>query len=158
MVLTLPFETWRAPGRGGLYDRMIRELNTAIVQLRRQGHTVNIRSFTWIQGESDAKSDQIAASYKQNLNQLINHFRKNIARNHRLPVILGMDEQHPMVKQRPQVIAAQNELAQRDPNIVRTSMRGLQKSDATHLTARGVIQHGQRLFNAYISLAYRTNF
>jgi len=149
---------WKAPGHGGLYDRMIRELQHSINLLKQQGHQVNIRSFTWIQGETDAKNDQLANRYYGNLKRLIHHFRRNVARNNSLPVILGVDEQHPLVKQRPQVVAAQQRLANEDQNTAATSMYGLEKSDVTHLTAKGVIQHGNRLYQAYVGLAYQMRF
>lgn len=149
---------WKGPGQGGLYDRMIRELQHSIKLLQQQGHQVTIRSFTWIQGETDAGSDDLANRYYYNLCRLLHHFRHNIARNPRLPVILGVDEQHPLVKQRPQVVAAQQKLAAEDANTAYTSMLGLEKSDVTHLTANGVIQHGNRLFKAYLQLAYHLNF
>jgi len=151
-------DVWKAPGHGGLYDRMIRELQLSIRLLQQAGHTVEIKSFTWIQGETDAKNDQYANQYYWNLQRLISHFRRNVARNPQLPVILGVDEQHPHVKLRPQVVTAQKKLSQEDPNIAYTSMYGLEKSDVTHLTARGVIQHGQRLFKAYLDLSYKLNF
>ena len=149
---------WKGPGQGGLYDRMIRELQHSIKLLQQQGHQVTIRSFTWIQGETDASNDDLANRYYYNLRRLLHHFRHNIARNPKLPVILGVDEQHPLVKQRPQVVAAQQKLAAEDTNIAYTSMLGLEKSDVTHLTANGVIQHGHRLFKAYLQLAYHLNF
>ena len=148
---------WKAPGKNGLYDRMIRELQHAIKLQKQQGNQVVIRSFTWIQGETDAKNDQLANRYYGNLKRMLHHFRHNIARNPRLPVLLGVDEQHPLVKQRPQIVSAQQQLAKEDHNTVATSMYGLEKSDVTHLTAKGVIAHGNRLFQAYMGLAYRLN-
>lgn len=149
---------WKGPGQGGLYDRMIRELQHSINLLKQQGHQVKIRSFTWIQGETDAKNDQWADRYYANLKRLIHHFRRNIAHDHRLPVILGVDEQHPLVKQRPRIVLAQQQLAKEDDNTAATSMYGLEKSDVTHLTAKGVIQHGNRIFQAYLQLAYKMKF
>lgn len=146
---------WKAPGQSGLYDRMIRELKHSISLLQQEGHQVNIRSFTWIQGETDASSDILASHYYNNLKRMLHHFRNNVAADRSLPVILGVDEQHPHVKLRPQVVAAQQQLSQEDPNTAYTTMYGLEKSDVTHLTAKGVIQHGQRIFQAYLNLAYR---
>ncbi len=151
-------EVWKAPGHGGLYDRMIRELQISIRLLKQAGHTVEIKSFTWIQGETDAKNDQFANQYYWNLQRIIHHFRNSIAHNRRLPVILGVDEQHPLVKVRPQVVTAQQKLSREDPYTAYTSMYGLQKSDVTHLTARGVMQHGQRIYDAYLGLSYQMNF
>ncbi len=149
---------WKSPGQNGLYDRMIRELQLSIKLLKQMGNQVNIRSFTWIQGETDASNDQLANHYYANLKRMLHHIRHVVVRNPSLPVILGVDEQHPHVKLRPQVVQAQQRLSREDNNIAFTSMYGLEKSDATHLTARGVTQHGQRIFKAYLDLAYRLNF
>ncbi|MGB1309567.1 MAG: sialate O-acetylesterase [Leucothrix sp.] len=149
---------WKAPGQNGLYDRMIRELRQSISLLKQTGNTVNIRSFTWIQGETDASNDQLASHYYNNLKRMLHHFRRVVAKNPNLPVILGVDEQHPHVKLRPQVVHAQQRLSKENRHTAYTSMYGLEKSDVTHLTARGVIQHGQRIFQAYLKLAYPLNF
>ena len=149
---------WKSPGQNGLYDRMVRELQHSIKLQKQLGNQVNIRSFTWIQGETDASNDRLARHYYANLKRMLNHFRKVVVRNPSLPVILGVDEQHPHVKLRPQVVHAQQRLSREDKNTAFTSMRGLEKSDVTHLTARGVRQQGQRIFQAYLSLAYRLDF
>ena len=149
---------WKSPGQNGLYDRMIRELQLSIRLLKQMGHQVNIRSFTWIQGESDASNDVLASHYYVNLKRMINHFRNAVARDPSLPIILGVDEQHPHVRQRPQVVEAQQKLSRENPNTAYTTMYGLEKSDATHLTAKGVSEHGKRIFEAYLNLAYRFDF
>ena len=149
---------WKSPGQNGLYDRMVRELQLSIRLLKQMGHQVNIRSFTWIQGETDASNDVLASHYYQNLKRMLKHFRHAVVRNPSLPVILGVDEQHPHVKLRPQVVKAQQRLSKEDRNTAYTSMYGLEKSDSTHLTARGVLQHGQRIFQAYLNLAYQLKF
>ena len=147
-------DVWKAPNKGGLYDRMTQQVQRAMARLKSQGHRVNVRAFIWIQGESDADSDQLASAYYPNLRTLLHHFRHNIVRNPRLPILLGVDEQHPRVTLRPIIVDAQKKLAAEDPNIIFTSMRGLEKSDVTHLTAKGVIQHGKRLYNSYMKLTY----
>ena len=147
-------DVWKSPGKGGLYDKMIQQLQRAIALLKSQGHQVNIRAFIWIQGESDADTDKLAADYYYNLRRLLHHIRFNVVRNPHLPILLGVDEQHPRVVLRPMVVDAQKKLAAEDPNIIFTSMRGLEKSDVTHLTAKGVIEHGKRLYNSYIKLTY----
>jgi hypothetical protein len=145
-------DVWKAPGKGGLYDKMTEQLQQAIAHLKAQHHTVNIRAFVWIQGESDADTDKLADAYYHNLRQMLHHFRHNVVRKPNLPILLGIDEQHPRVTLRPAVVDAQKKIAEEDPNIVFTSMRGLEKSDVTHLTAGGVIAHGERLYSSYTKL------
>jgi len=147
-------DVWKAPGEGGLYDKMTSQLQHAIKQLESQGHKVNVRALIWIQGESDADTDKLANAYYHNLRNMLNHFRRIIVKNPKLPILLGVDEQHPRVEMRPQIVVAQKKIASEDENIIFTSMIGLEKSDVTHLTAKGVKEHGKRLFNSYMKLTF----
>ena len=147
-------DVWKAPNKGGLYDKMVVQLKKAIKLLESQGHTVKTRAFIWIQGESDADTDKLASAYYDNLRTLLRDMRRNVIKNPKLPILLGVDEQHPRVKLRPLIVETQKKIAAEDPNIIFTSMIGLEKSDVTHLTAKGVIQHGRRLFDRYIALTF----
>ena len=143
---------WKGPGKKGLYDDMVKNIKTAIKELEAQGDTVTPRAIVWIQGESDADSDVLAKEYYWHLKKMLQHLRTNIIKNPTLPVILSLDEQHPRVQLRPQVVEAQKKLAAEDKTITFFSMRGLEKYDATHLTARGTILQGKRMFGAYKTL------
>ncbi|WP_209331157.1 sialate O-acetylesterase [Lunatimonas salinarum] len=142
---------WKSPGEGGIYDRMSRDLVSAIEQLEGAGHQVTVRGFIWVQGESDAREEGSAQEFYANLKLLIQHLRSTV-RVLDLKVVLGVDEQHPSVQERPIVVDAQKKLAIEDPNVVFTSMLGLPKADATHLTPEGLSWHGERIYNAYVSL------
>lgn len=140
---------WKAPGAGGIYDQMTIALSQSLEALTRQGYRVNIRGFIWIQGESDAGNEETAAAYEVNLIRLIHHLRNEVLHEPRLKVILGVDEQHVFVQKRPVVVRAQKKIANQDENIIFTSMYGLPKADATHLTPGGLVDHGKRLFEAF---------
>ena len=140
---------WKGPGQHGMYDEMVRNIHTAINALKQQGHTVVPQAFIWIQGESDANTDQLAHEYYWHLKKMIHHLRQSVLHNPQLPVILSVDEQHPRVQVRPQVVDAQLRLTMEDDYISFVSMLDLEKSDVTHLTARGTIQQGNRLFKSY---------
>lgn len=140
---------WKAPGAVGIYDNMVKHLKPAIQKLKNQGYQVNIRGFIWIQGETDAGHDNTASNYQVNLLQLINDLRNNVLEVPNLKIILGVDEQHSFVEERPIVVQAQKKIAQEDKNIIYTTMHGLPKADATHLTPIGLVGHGIRIFEAY---------
>ena len=140
---------WKAPGQKGQYDDMVIHLKRAIQQLQEDGFTVNPRAFIWIQGESDANTEQLSNEYYWHLKKMLTHLRNNVLRKPNLPVILSVDEQHPRVQLRPQIVDAQIQLSTEDNSITFVSMRGLEKSDVTHLTARGTIEQGRRLYSAY---------
>lgn len=140
---------WKAPGHRGQYDDMVVHLKRAISQLQDQGYTVIPRALIWIQGESDAINLQLSQEYYWHLKKMLTHFRNNVIRQPNLPVILSVDEQHPRIQLRPQVVDAQIKLSLEDDSISFVSMRGLEKSDVTHLTARGTIAQGKRLYSTY---------
>lgn len=142
-------QNWRATGQKGMYDSMVVELRKAMALLEKDGHAVTVRAFVWIQGESDAETDEIAEKYFDNLNALIKDLKTNVFNDQRLPVILGVDEQHPWVKVRPLIVESQKRIAGSCPGVVFVSMIGLQKADTTHLTPAGLEAHGIRLFAAF---------
>lgn len=141
---------WKAPGKGGIYDRMTEDLKSAIKKLEKQGFKVTLRGFIWIQGESDAGNENTARDYYLNLKRMIHDLRQNVLNEPNLKIILGVDEQHPFVKEHPVVLKAQQKLASEDTNIIFTSMVGLPKADATHLTPAGLVEHGKRIFKTYL--------
>lgn len=143
---------WRSPGQNGLYDRMVSELSSAIALLEDEGYTVNVRAFIWIQGETDSKSKTYANWYAPRFNLLINDLKHNVLKNDHLPVILGIDEQYPSIKDNPGVLEHHKAFAKKTPFAVFTSMLGLEKADSTHLTPEALQKHGDRLSEAAMQL------
>jgi len=143
---------WKAPGEGGIYDKMTVDLQAGIDQLEDQGYRVDVRGLIWIQGESDAGDEEASANYYQNLKRLVDHLQKDQLNQPDMKILVGVDEQHPFVEDRPEVVEAQKRLAEEDPNITFTSMRGLPKADTTHLTPEGLVEHGERLFKAFMNM------
>ena len=141
---------WKAPGQGGIYDRMVNDLKSAIDTLEKQGFEVSVRGLIWIQGETDAGSETTARDYYANLKQLIDDLRQNVLDEPNMKIIVGVDEQHPFVKERPVVVEAQQRLAKEDANIVYTTMLGLPKADATHLSPAGLVEHGKQIYYRWL--------
>lgn len=131
---------------------MVNNLKQAIAGLEAEGHTVNPKAIVWVQGESDAENTKLATEYYWHLRRMLVHLRNNVLHLPKIPVILSVDEQHPHVQKNPQVVDAQIRLTLENPNMSFVSMMGLEKYDATHLTAKGTIQQGMRLFSAYKKL------
>ena len=140
---------WKAPGAGGIYDNMIKDLRTAIQKLKNKGFKVNICGFIWIQGESDGANDDYASHYYANLKRLIDNLRFEVLNKPNLKIILGVDEQHKFMVERPLVVQAQKKIARKKKNIIYTTMYGLPKADATHLTPEGLVEHGKRIYEAF---------
>ncbi len=143
---------WKRPGEQGLYDQFCEEYHRAIKQMREQGQEPEPQAFVWIQGEEDSLKPEWTSQYPARLELLIQDFRENQLGQPDLPVMLGLDEQYPSVSDNPQVIEAQEAIAATDPNIIRTSMVGLEKADFTHLTPAGLVEHGDRLAAAWLEL------
>jgi len=145
------YQHWLNPGQGGLYDNMVTALNTAITDLQNQGHTVTVKGFIWIQGESDSSSASAANAYFNNLTMLLNDLRNNVVGNPNLPVLLGVDEQFFNIAGREfhQILNAHQDIALNDNTVKFTSMYGYPKADVTHLTPAGLISQGEDLFDAY---------
>jgi hypothetical protein len=139
---------WKGPGESGLLDTMCRELLTAIKLLETRHVKVKLCSFTWIQGESDAQTDEMATQYHERLSVLLRHVRESLHEPD-LPIILGIDEQHPWVKERPIVVEAQKQIVAASKHMAFLSMFGLEKFDTSHLTPKGLVEHGQRLFQTW---------
>ena len=144
-------QDWKGPGEGGILDTMCRELLAAIKLLEKGQRKVKVCSFTWIQGESDAQADATAVNYRERLVVLLRHVRK-ILQEPDLPIILGIDEQHPWVKERPVVVEAQKQIVAANKHMAFLSMVGLEKSDTSHLTPKGLVKHGERLFETWQQL------
>lgn len=142
---------WKTPGAGGHYDKMTAELGKAVASLEEQGHTVRIAGFIWIQGESDSDTPEHVRAYEPALTAIVKDFRARFGA--KMPVILGVDEQHGWVKKNPGVIAAQQHLAAENPPATTTTMIGLPKADGTHLTPAGLETQGEWLYKTYRTLA-----
>ena len=134
---------------------MLVELQHAVEQLNLQGDTAEIRGLVWIQGESDAETKAMSEAYGERLQTLISNFRNTVARQPKLPVLIGLDEQHPAVKLNPEVLALQKRIAAENENVAFSSMLGLEKADSTHLTPDGLQYHGNRLFDDFNKLVKR---
>ncbi|MBI5541745.1 MAG: T9SS type A sorting domain-containing protein [Bacteroidia bacterium] len=142
---------WGQPGSQDFYDDMVSDLQAAIASLQSQKKIVTIRGLIWIQGEFDSDNQTYAMQYETKLINIINDFRNHFGSN--LPILLGVDEQYsgPFINS---IIQAQMSIANTLPNVIFTSMYGLQKApnDGTHLSPEGLEEHGERLYNYYMSM------
>jgi pimeloyl-ACP methyl ester carboxylesterase len=142
---------WKQTGEGGLYDQMIDAYRKALDEMKKRGDQVRPLAFVWIQGESDS-CPELADAYYGRLCQMIHHLRNEVIHTPNLPIILGIDEQHPQVRKDPTVLHALQQFAQEDPHAVFTSMLGLEKADGTHLKPNALPEHGHRLYRGFTQL------
>lgn len=143
---------WKRFGENGFTDYMFNSLSVSIDDLSLQGYKVNVKGLIWIQGESDTNSYKNAIEYQNNLLNLVDDFRDHFGQKNKIPIILGVDEQHPGIIEFPQVLLAHQNIAEADDFIEFTSMYGFPKADSTHLTPEGLIRYGEYLYKTFILL------
>lgn len=143
-------ENWLAPGRQGMYDDMVKELQKAITLQELAGNKVTVKALVWVQGESDTRTDEMAMNYYASLEGMIDDFRENVIKDPRLPVVLGVDDECLMGGSNGiRIILSQKRMAFTKSGVVSTSMIGLPKFDNTHLTPSGLEAHGKLLQKAF---------
>lgn len=148
---------WKKPGENGIYDAMVTEYTRAINQLQKEGYTVRVRGFIWIQGESDSRNQTSANLYYSNLKILLNHLRGIVLKNNNIPTILAVDEQFPTMRQNPEVLLAHHRIESEEVQTKFVTMMGLRKADYTHLTPQGNIMLGNRIFDQLQCLISKRN-
>ena len=139
---------WKSPGDGGLYDDLCNELSNAISVFGRKMGKCVPSGMVWIQGESDAENDGFASEYQCRQTAIVHHIRKFL-KAPALPVVLSVNEDHPWVRERPEVAAAQKEIASQIRNVDFCSMLDLDKMEDSHCTPTGLVDHGDRLFDIF---------
>lgn len=93
----------------------------------------------------------MAIAYQERLVTVL-HYVRDLFHEPDLPVILGIDEQHPWVIERPIVVEAQKQIVAANKHMAFLSMLGLEKYDTSHLTPKGLVEHGERLFETWRQL------
>jgi len=94
---TALFDRWN-PAGGDLYNSMVARVNQSIADLQTQkGYTGYVAGFFWMQGESDAMSDDFRDDYAANLRNLIASVRRDF-NSPNLPFVFGqiIDFNHPI--------------------------------------------------------------
>ncbi|WP_187388331.1 sialate O-acetylesterase [Seonamhaeicola marinus] len=71
-----------------LYELHLKDIHKTLEQLKSQGKSFKIIGLTWMQGEKDTNSELAAKNYRENLENLINHYRKDLNTS-KLPFIIG---------------------------------------------------------------------
>lgn len=133
---------WTPDNSGGLLSSMLESLQAAMAE----DPKLSPYCFVFVQGESDAETDEFSASYDHRLRTLIAKVRGLL--DPQIPIVLSVDELHPWVVSRPQVVAVQKAIAGADPFIEFVSFSDLEKADTTHLVAEATIEQGKRYAEA----------
>jgi hypothetical protein len=136
---------------GACYRTLIAETRQAMMLARADGHTLQLRGFFWVQGESDANA-QDAPKYHDRLGHLLRSLRRDLEAP-ALPAFLSINAQfgmgnNPFV---PQVIAAQQALDADDPLNTYVDTADVAIINGAHWSSAGTLEAGQRLGKAFLA-------
>lgn len=152
---------WNVQSSNELFAQLLHQIHEALSQLPNNTKGI-LAGFFWIQGESDAKSNNaqpdMSLLYRQNLEALIKKVRKEFNKTD-LPVVIAriavpeVDARGRYFGHRDIIRGAQQAVAEADRRIALISTDDLEKqNDQLHYTSQGQLEMGQRLFEAWLQL------
>lgn len=145
---------------GACYQKLREALNVCLTALENEGYHPQIISFCWMQGENDAGTDELTAAYRQNLEDMIERFRRDYAAYapvRGIPLIDAGISSH--WKNYEQINAIKKEFADSSVNnyYFDTMAEGLtydkEPEDLAHFDSDSVVKLGA-LFASYVMQAY----
>jgi hypothetical protein len=147
-------------GEGGAcYRALIEETRLALEEARKDGVSLKLRAFVWVQGESDA-NPRDSAEYEPALKKMLNRVRADLNAPE-LPLLLSVNPHFGNDKNgyMPGIVAAQRALAEALPNCayVDNSAAETLKPSQTHFTGAGTLQVGAAFARALVEMESRVS-
>ena len=137
-----PISAW-AGGDSSLYSALLRRVQLAL----RSSPNARIEGVLWVQGERDARSQELALSYAEKLDSLVVAFRRDLRVGDLSFFCAEVNPPYPFATA---VRAAQVSLPSRLPRTFVVTSEGLSKNaDGVHYDAAGQIGLGLRFAAAY---------
>lgn len=141
-------ERW-LPGQA-LYKGLLRQVGFSLPE----DHAKKIDAIVWMQGESDARSADLAGQYGGRLNRLIQALRNDLSSPNSLFILGQINPEDLAFSKVAQVQASQRQAQQSSSNTILVSTDGLGKMyDHVHYNADGQLELGKRFAKAYIEQA-----
>ena len=151
---TALFDRWN-PAGGDLYDNMVARVNQSIADLQTQlGQTGYVAGFFWMQGESDAQSDEFRGDYAANLRKLIAAVRHDF-NNPNLPFVFGQIINFDPANSTSTIVRAQQQAVADDDTVTNTAFiltDDLGHHDFIHFNGQGIYTLGERFGAGYLSI------
>jgi acetyltransferase-like isoleucine patch superfamily enzyme len=151
---TALFDRWN-PAGGDLYDNMVARVNQSIADLQTQlGQTGYVAGFFWMQGESDARSDEFKDDYAANLRNLIAAVRRDF-NNPNLPFVFGQIINFDPANSTSTIVRAQQQAVADDDTVTNTAFiltDDLGHHDFIHFNGQGIYTLGERFGAGYLSI------
>ncbi|MBC7742081.1 MAG: hypothetical protein H7061_07785 [Bdellovibrionaceae bacterium] len=153
---------WRYREAGGIYDETLADFKKAAEQICNSGFQPVVKSFFWMQGETDSVNLESANLYSTNLKRLINEFRSDVL-SATTPVIVGKIRNgsdtpwaYPDTIRNAMDVVAREDGAVR---IIETNDLSYYHADCAkdptfcnaHYDAAGILHLGERFFEAYVN-------
>jgi acetyltransferase-like isoleucine patch superfamily enzyme len=144
------YDQWNPADVGNLYDNLVARVKQSLLDLQALGHTGYVAGFFWMQGESDAMSDDFRDDYATNLTNLIASVRADFG-NPKLPFVFGqiIDFDHP---DSTAVRAQQQAVADVVANTAFILTDDLPHNDFIHFSGQGIYTLGERFGAGYLSI------
>jgi acetyltransferase-like isoleucine patch superfamily enzyme len=151
---TALFDRWN-PASGDLYANMVARVNQSIanVQIQR-GQTGYVAGFFWMQGESDARSDEFRDDYAANLRNFIAAVRHDF-NSPNLPFVFGQIINFDPANATSSIVRAQQQAVADDETVTNTAFiltDDLGHHDFIHFNGQGIYTMGERFGAGYLSI------
>lgn len=112
--------------------------------------SLSAEAFFWIQGERDAKDEELANNYQHNLTQFVANYRADLGAPDLKFFIGRINSYRADFAWTDTVRAGQEAVASSDPNVYLVDLDGLSKTwDNLHYDTAGTWKAGQRFYDAY---------
>ena len=130
-----------------LYQGLLRQ-----VKFVAPPHNSKIEAIVWMQGETDARTEQTANAYADNLNLFINSLRQSLKAEN-LPFLIGqINQKNASFPMEQTVRSAQAKIASDHPHTLLISNDGLSKIyDKVHYDAKGLVELGRRFAIGFVN-------
>jgi acyl-[acyl carrier protein]--UDP-N-acetylglucosamine O-acyltransferase len=148
------YNRWN-PASGDLYAAMVTRVNRSLADLQTQlGQTGYIAGFFWMQGESDAQSDEFRDDYAVNLKNFIAAVRRDF-NSPNLPFVFGQIINFDPNNSTSTVVRAQQQAVADDATVTDTAFiltDDLGHQDFIHFNGQAIYTLGLRFSAGYLSI------
>ena len=151
---TALFDRWN-PASGDLYANMVARVNQSLADLKTQlGQTGYVAGFFWMQGESDAQSEEFKDDYSANLRNLIAAVRRDF-NSPNLPFVFGQIINFDPTNSTSTIVRAQLQAVADDDTVTDKAFvltDDLGHHDFIHFNGSGIYTLGLRFATSYLAI------
>jgi hypothetical protein len=135
-----------------LYSQIMKQIDSALLQIHKSGYKTKVVGFFWMQGESDAENSSYAANYLSNIKKFIYNVRTDLG-NPEMPFILGRIGIKSAYTYKETVRTAQVNITKQGSNVKWVDTDDFSVgSDNIHYLTSGILTLGERMADAWLNL------